>query len=154
MIGFDSREIILSVIYATAGGVIFSILYSALHVLRCVLINLKADLKRPLMSERLLSRFSFKNIKIEEINTPLTLIFSILLFAILFMIISYITLDGEIRLYMLVLLFASFYMSKFAIFSFLCKPIVIIFTALLSVAFLPFKLIYSSFNILLKKLNV
>jgi len=153
MMVFSGKEIMLSVIYAIIYGFGFSLFYQALLVLSVsikLLPNLFVEILR---FERIMPPPSAKkNIKNGK-SGPILAFFSVLLFFIGFIIISYIFLDGEIRVYMLFLSSASLFVlySAFCdffknIFSFFFDLILLVVSTLIRSLVLPFKKIYIILN--------
>ena len=113
---FSAEEIFSSVIFALAYGTIFAVILSLTVVLKESLAVSFAMLKSSLRFYKIFPLPSLKNLKISNKSGALISVVSIFLFAIGFCLLSYLTLDGQLRLYMLTLSFASFYLSKIAFF--------------------------------------
>ena len=109
---FTTEEIFSSVIFALAYGVIFAIFRSVVVALKQSVSLMLDMLKTTLDFEKIFPLPSFGKMKINHKSNTFISVVSIFLFAVGFSLVSYLSLDGQIRLYMLVLSFASFYLSK------------------------------------------
>lgn len=114
MMTFSAEEIFSSVIFALAYGAIFAVIFSLTVVLKEILAVSFAMLKSSLRYDKIFPLPSLKNVKISNKSGALISVVSIFLFAVGFSLLSYLALDGQLRLYMLILSFASFYLSKIA----------------------------------------
>ena len=115
---FTREEIIFSVISSLAYGVLFSVLFCIVKISREIgLVFLRQ------FTAALNLNGKSDNTEQKPSNSggdigAFTIVFLSIAFTVGFCLLSYLSLDGEIRLYMLVLSFASFYLSKFAFFDF------------------------------------
>lgn len=153
MMDFNSAEICLSVLYAIIFGFCFFILFSLMNICRDFLRGIIPYLKEAVRFKRIFPLPSFNIYLKEGRSSALFLIISILTFSLGFILLSYLTLDLQLRLYMLVIYFASFYVSYFAFFAFLKSVFLRISGLLLSlvcillrVVIFPIKLIICKFS--------
>ncbi len=131
MISFSIHEILLSLGYAAGYGVAYSAIFSLCLLLRAIIFSSAEIVAEIFKFEKLFPLPSFKkHIKLSDRGAVFSF-FSVIIFALGYVLISYFALDGVVRIYMLVLAFASFYLSKFALFDFLSRIFVWIFDKLL-----------------------
>lgn len=131
MMTFSEAELISSVVYALIYGILFACLLSATQLVKEILLNIKTIGREMLMVEKIFPLPRFRNMKIQrDLGAGLSVL-SIFIYAIGFSLLSYLALDGEIRLYMFLLSFASFYLSKFVFFEFLTNVFLKFFRLLL-----------------------
>lgn len=148
MITFSIRELLSSALFAVIFGVGFSAFVCTLDILIGAASTLPEFL---IASVRFDKVFPPARLSVSARNRgggPIYIFLCILIFALGFSLLSYISLDGEIRIYMLILAFASFYLSKIAFCDFLTKAFLWLFNSVLSLtsvalrcAILPIKLI-------------
>ncbi len=158
MIAFTQNEILRSMFNATILGICMCFFSTLINILGQLF---------PTIGTMLIGSFKYEKIfsieKYDKTNkcthSPLYIFLCTIAFAISFMLLSYYSLDGQIRLYMLLQLFASFYISKITFFVFLEQIVSKLFmllasiiTIILRVIFLPF--ITISRKILRKKQNL
>ena len=148
MIAFTTEEILLSIIYSIGFGVIFSCLYSASLALISLLKSGSKIFAFFMTSaspfDGFKEKWSFRTYSPGPVHSFL----SVILFAIGFSITSYISLDGEIRLYTLIVSFASFYLSNSA-FSIILNRVFLKISSLVFALFSCFlRLILSPFYML------
>ena len=130
MIIFSSREIAFSVLCALVYGCCFSVFSSLISVILGLFERIK---KMPLDL--------IKYEKITSFDTPIRgndsrkaklgeKIFNLFLFTVGFILLSYLCLDGILRVYMLFICSASFYLSKIAFSDFLSRALILLFDVL------------------------
>lgn len=127
MMTFSAGEIFSSVVYALIYGIAFAMMLSAIKAIKEGIYASLEYLKNISKNDRIFSLPSLKRVNFIHRTDAVAHALSILLFAVGFSLLSYLSLDGQIRLYMLIFSFASFYMSKNAFFGFSKK---IVFIAL------------------------
>lgn len=127
MMTFSAGEIFSSVVYALIYGIAFAMMLSAFKAIKEGIYASLEYLKNLSWNDRIFSLPRLKRVDFIHRTSAVAHALSILLFAVGFSLLSYLSLDGQIRLYMLILSFASFYMSKNAFFGFLKR---IVFIAL------------------------
>lgn len=115
MMSFSEREILLSVVYSMIYGVIFSSFYSFILVTSSMVKSIPIVLKKILVFDKLLPAPKTRSC-ITKSSGKITAFLSVIAFALGFSLLSYIALDGQIRIYMLVLSSASLYISNFVFF--------------------------------------
>ena len=118
MMTFSAGEIFSSVVNALIYGIAFAMMLSAIKAIKEGIYASLEYLKNLSKNDRIFSLPSLKRVNFIHRTSAVAHALSILLFAIGFSLLSYLSLDGQIRLYMLILSFASFYMSKNAFFGF------------------------------------
>ncbi len=141
MMTFTSQEILLSVLYAIIYGCFFALLLSALLLIKGVIKGGRESLISVIRFDKIFPLPSFSQIQASENPGAFLSAASIILFAVGFSLLSYFSLDGEIRLYMLILSFASFYLSKFVILGIFKK----IFTRLIRLIFIALSFVLRIF---------
>ena len=127
MMTFSAGEIFSSVVYALIYGIAFAMMLSAIKAIKEGIYASLEYLKKLSWNDRIFSLPRLKRVNFIHRTGAVAYALSILLFAVGFSLLSYLSLDGQIRSYMLILSFASFYMSKNAFFGFLKR---IVFIAL------------------------
>lgn len=146
MIGFSLKEILSSVLFAIAFGSGYSVLYLLLLSLRILPLEIGRVFLKIRGSDSILPPPKVI-IKIKEEFTGRIFLFaSVILFSVCFLLLSYVSLDGQIRLYMLIFYSASFFLSKFAFCSILEKvaslillPIIAVISCLFRAFFIAVK---------------
>lgn len=150
MISFNIYEILLSIGYAAGYGVAYSAIFSLFLLLRAMIISLAEIMVTIFKFEKIFPLPCFKNL-IKPCNRGAVFTFlSVVIFTLGFITISYFALDGVIRIYMLIFAFASFYLSKFALFDFLNKLFVWIFDKILVLLCLALRIALTPARRLLK----
>ena len=150
MISFSINEIHLSIGYAAGYGVAYSAIFSLCLLLRAVIFSLSKILSDIFKFEKIFPLPSFKkHIKLSERGAVFSFL-SVIIFTLGFVLISYFALDGVLRVYMLVFAFASFYLSKFALFDFLNRLFVWIFDKLLMLLCLFLRISFAPIRFLFK----
>lgn len=146
MISFSLGEILGSVIYALAYGVVFSVAFSLCRLIRGILFALPEITIESIKYKKIFPLPNFKQYIDPKIIGPLFGFVWIIIFTLGFILISYFSLDGVIRIYMLLIAFASFYLSNFLfcdilnkILLFILNLILQLFCLILRVIILPFK---------------
>ena len=127
MSGFSFSEILCSVFCAILYGAIFSILYCTIECLIYFLNLCKYIPKHGIFYSKILSLSIDTDVKETNKKNTFFIFLRIIMFAIGFMLLSYITLDGKIRLYMLILSSASYLISNFVFFTFFKRIVTWIF---------------------------
>ena len=150
MIGFTSREILLSVLFSAIYGVVFSVIYQLLITLFHVLKSTPDLIINILKSSKILPAPDVKClVKDQKVGGGFAF-FSVILYFLGFLLLSYLSLDGQLRLYMLVISSASLYISNltFCVFLkelalFLLNLIVLLLSTVLRLVILPAKRLIS-----------
>ena len=124
---FSAEEIFSSVIFALAYGAIFAVIFSLTVVMKESLAVFFNMLKNSLRYDKIFPLPSYEKVKISNKTGAFISVVSIFLFAVGFSLLSYLALDGQLRLYMLTLSFASFYLSKIAFFDIFSRVILFAF---------------------------
>ena len=132
MMSFTAGEIFFSILCAIIFGFGFSFLTSMLLIIREIAHAFGSIMKKSLTYEKILPPPSIKSIKINQAAWSVVTVLWVVLFMLGFSILSYVALDGEIRLYMLVLSFASFYLSKSIFFVYFGKLLIYLFGIIFS----------------------
>ena len=143
MIAFTYQEIADSILFAIGFGVGFSVLYSAVLLLRSIIFSLPDIFCSIFVFDKILPLPSFSEIGKGQKVGKILCFFSVVLFFVGFCLLSYIALDGIIRIYMLVLCSAAFYLSKITIFEFFIKVFLFIFRFVLRLFTLVIRIIVS-----------
>ncbi len=158
MMTFSGQEILLSIVFSLAFGGLFAILFSLILILKEMCLLSLDTLKRTVIFDKIFPLPRLRKIKKSPKCGVILTVFFIFIFMLGFSLLSYFSLDGELRLYMLVLAFASFYLSKFAFFEILGTIFVLLLNAFFAVfsfalrllAFYPRKMVMRFNNILNK----
>lgn len=153
MISFSTQEIIISVVYALIWGTVFCAGYSAALLVVNILKSLQSIIKDIFVFDRIFALPDFEKYITHRSAGPVNLFLSIILYTVGFNLISYFSLDGIIRAYMLFISSASFFISKIAFFDFLSKLFgkiisfaLGIFSVLCRIAVTPVIVIKNNFN--------
>ena len=153
MMSFSLDEILVSIVSAFVYGLIFAFCISLALIIKSLIKGLPCIIREMLFYEKLLPLPQPMRPTGDEKNGPFLLCGSIFLFALGFSLLSYFSLDGEIRLYMLIISFASFYLSNFVFFKTFNKIALLFIRVILNVlAFairviiLPIKAIFGFFK--------
>ncbi len=116
MIYFTAGEIFRSLIYGAIYGVLCALLCFFIRAFRLILKDVVACVRQIFfwkkISDKIILDGSFDNISPSSAGV----IVEIVSFTLGFILLSYIALDGLIRVYLLITVSASFYLSKMAIF--------------------------------------
>ena len=154
MIYFSFFEIINSVIMAVAYGLFFPFIPSLLLLVEAFTSSC-FDILRSIGQGKK-NRYKFKLKKEHPKKTFVVL--NIVLFFLGFILLSYIALDGVIRIYLLIIVFASFYLSKIHIFCYFEKLleafvtfIIHVFSAFFEVISYPPRKVFSILRKIIKK---
>ena len=113
MISYSNEEILHSIIYALLYGLAFSFFNFCFDIANTFFLSIFYRVK-------IVRKEDNNDIVLAKNRTGLGgfLVFmKIFLFSLGFMVLSYVALDGVVRIYMLVLCFASFYLAKNMIFN-------------------------------------
>ncbi len=153
MIGFNIGEIFNSVIYAFAFGVIFSVAFSLCRLVRGMLASILDVTSEFIKFSKIFPLPNFKKFINPKKNGAVFSFLSIIFFTLGFILISYLSLDGTIRIYMLIVSFASFYLSNFTFCEILSKILLCILNLFLKFLCLIFRIIASPIKMILKRRN-
>ena len=158
MMTFSTEEVFSSVIFALAYGAIFAIILSFIVVVKESLTVMLDMLKTTCGYEKIFPLPRFKGVKISYKSSAFISVIAVFLFAIGFSLLSYMSLDGQLRLYVLILSFASFYVSKIAFFDIFSRVILlalkaffIIIALIVRVALWLPKRLYNHLNLIKNK---
>lgn len=141
MMTFTTEEIFSSVIFALAYGAIFAIFLSFTVILKQSIALMLDMLKTTPDFEKILPLPSFGKIKISYKSGVFISVVSIFVFAVGFSLLSYLSLDGQLRLYMFILSFASFYLSKTAFLGIFSRAILFVVKVLLFLLVLAIRIL-------------
>lgn len=119
MIFNDINTILHSIFFATIYGVLFAITSTIVSIMISLLSKLPEIIREVFVYDGLFSNPKFLLSK----NTPTSFstFASVLCFTLGFIILSYYSLDGEIRIYMFIISTASYYLARFAFCAFFEK---------------------------------
>ena len=132
MIAFSTYETIISVLYAALYGACFCILYSLMIIIRNI-INSLVDLMENIVCYDKIFVLPKGIVSKNDRNIGASFLFiSIILYVIGIVLVSYAALDGIIRLYMIIISSALFFLLKFAFFNKFNKILFAIFDYFLS----------------------
>lgn len=129
--GFSFSEILGAVLMCLCFGVGYALAFSLLSCLLGVIKAGRAFFTRIIDFERIFPLPTFRDLKISPYRGAVFSFLSVLLFAIMYSLLSYLALDGEIRLYTLIIYFASFYLSRIAFLGIFIKAFELIIRALM-----------------------
>ena len=153
MITFGVSEIFASMLYACIYGFLFSSIYSFITALFSSFKFLPKKISNIFHKPRLFSSLKTDRTIIENNPCGTSIACFVIIFALGYVFLSYFALDGLIRLYMLVIAFASFYLSKFVFFGiftfvfFAVSDILVLITAyVLRIISWPFVIFYMKFE--------
>lgn len=148
MIPFEKGELLLSALFAVIYGAGFSVLLCGVDIILAGLSVMPRFFGETVRFDNILPPPRFAKDSFRWRRGPIYIFLAFTLFALGFSLLSYVSLDGQTRIYMLILAFASFYLSKIAFFDFLRKAFLWLFGLALSaasvmvrLAILPIKLI-------------
>ena len=159
MIGYTSYELIWSVAHALIYGAFFAFVYQLALILRGLIVSIPSLLCEVVFYEEFFVPPRLKD-HIEGGKTgSLFAFFSLLSYFLGFILLSYYSLDGQIRLYMLAITSASLYIFNIsfcvvlrAVITFLLDVLLVVVAITVRIILLPIKIIY---NILVKNpLNI
>lgn len=150
MITFSIREIIFSALSAVIFGVVFSAFVCTLDMLIGVASSLPEFLIASVRFDKVFPPARLSVSARKRSVGPIYLFFCILIFALGFSLLSYISLDGEIRIYMLILSFASFYLSKISFCNFLTRAILWLFDGAISLVTLALRCLVLPIKLLIR----
>lgn len=131
MMDFSFEEIISSVLYALIYGAGFSIFYMLISLFFVMIRAFRQVFVEIISFDKILPSPTVKIDNTESGGGGFFAFLSVVLFFVGFLFLSYFTLDGVIRFYMLVLSSASVYILYSAFYGFLRKVIVMIFNHIL-----------------------
>ena len=112
MIDFDLNITLTSILFAIIFGVLYAILYSVVYLLKSTFGCIPSIIREIVSLKKILPLPRFEYLSTEGRLGGFLTSLSIILFGLGFSILSYVSLDGQIRIYMLFFSFASFYLSK------------------------------------------
>lgn len=115
MIYFTADEIGRSLLIALAYGVFFCLIISLFDVIYGTIKDLFYSLKQIIVYEKITSEVNFVELKIKKEGSAAGVFVSVVLFFIGYILISYMTLDGCVRIYMLIVSSASLFLLKLII---------------------------------------
>ena len=148
MIAFTTKEIINSVFLSFAYGAISSFCYTIILTINSLLNNAPTIFERIVVFDNVFPVPHHRKLLDTKKKGPLIVFISILFFGIGFILLSYLALDGEIRLYMLIVSSALFYLLNLTFFDIFRKIVFLIFDCFIVALSIPIRL----FIYLLKKL--
>ena len=132
MIAFTYGEIVSSILLAILYGCLYAVLFSLVCLIVNMVLSLPKIIRDTLSFDKILPPPSFKNLKTDNSCGGFLSFICVILFTIGFLLLSYLALDGVIRIYMLILSFASFYLSKITFTEFLSRLFMAAFRRILS----------------------
>ena len=153
MIVFSFTEILISLLYAVIFGLCFSIFYGVISVLYVSLKSMQKLIYQIVFFDKILPSPSIKKEIKQGEKGPFFAFLSVLAFFLGFMLTSYFALDGDIRLYMLLLSSASFYIFYSAFCGVLKVGCVLLFDAFLFVISTTLRSIIAPFKYALYLIN-
>lgn len=112
MIVFTQDEILISVVGAICFGGVFAIISSLILIIRSLLISFPKVIKEIFLFDKVFPLPRMYSAFLPCEGGGIFAFFSVFVFAVGYILISYLFLDGVIRLYMLLFAFAAFYLSK------------------------------------------
>lgn len=118
MIYFTPSEIFASLLYGAIYGVICAFLFAFMRILRRLIVDLGLCVKQIFVYGKVRDMVVLSDENTWGKASGALTFFGIIAFTLGFIILSYIALDGMIRVYLLTMVFASFYLSKIAFSSF------------------------------------
>lgn len=151
MINFSLEEITRSILYASSFGILFSFIYTGVRLFKSILLTIPEFIRELFVFDRLFYTPDFKKSMILMKNGRLMTFISILLFSLGLVTVSYLSLDGEIRIYMIVFSFASFYLANIVFFRILLKAIIFILDLFLRVICIALRMMIFPFRKLFRK---
>ena len=141
MMGFSAREVLLSVVYSVAYGAAYSLIYKTLEFLINLIFVFPEYLCTQLREEKIISLISIKGKIKGRKNGPIFTFFSTLTYFTGFLLLSYFSLDGDIRLYMLILSSASLYIFNLTFCDFWHKILTTLFDIVFALLFAALRLV-------------
>lgn len=123
MIAYTRYEIIKSMLDASILGICMCIFSTIIELFEELVPIIKSVAIGLVKYDKLISTIKIEH-RMQRSKSSIRHFFSIIVFSIIFMLLSYYSLDGQIRLYMMIILFASFYVSKITFLSFFKKILV------------------------------
>lgn len=158
MIGFEIKEIALSVLHSVIAGVIFAFVIALAEIIYSEVGKLLRAPREVFLFKGKLTHVDFSPSKTAEQNRcgitgELLAFFKVVLFALVYVLLSYYSLDGVPRLYTLVFMLLSFFLSRRILLRYPERVIVWlvdrVYTVLiigLRIIFLPFKKIFGKYS--------
>ncbi len=141
MISFSTGEIMISVGYAILWGIVFSAAYALCILLVGLMRSLPKIVRDIFVFDKILPTPSFASYLSIGKRGAFFSFASVVIFTVGFNIISYFSLDGVIRIYMLIISSAAFYVSKIVLFDILSKLLLWLISALLMMLCVVFRLL-------------
>ena len=132
MIYFTTFEILCSIIYGALYGVLFAFLFSILGIIRFIISDILQCLKQIFIYKSIRDKIYFDSSFYNVCRSSAGVIFEIIVFTLGFIVVSYATLDGLVRGYMLIVISAAVYVSKNAFSLFFDKVFIKIFHVFLA----------------------
>ena len=146
MIGFSGREILLSILYAAIYGAIF-----------CVVIELVKTFIRVCKAMPKILCSDFKNIKyymLKEAEGDVFAFLCVFSFFLGYLLLSYFSLDGQLRLYMLIISSAVYFLSKMTFLKPLKSAISVVFAWIFFLFCFPIRSVSKFAGKMLKFFNI
>ncbi len=112
MIYFTIDEIWRSMLIAVFYGIIYAIIRSCFITIYILCFDLIDSIKQIIVYEKPMEKVVFTKNALKKEGRPITIFISVVLYFIGYIIASYIALDGNLRIYVLILSSAAFYLSK------------------------------------------
>lgn len=153
MIGFSFLEIINSLLYSFIYGLGASALYVVVSNIYLILKSLPDLFYEIIIFDKILPSPNFKKCLKVGKKGPIFAFVSVFLFFIGFMLVSYFALDGEIRLYMLILSSAAFYVFYSTFYDILKNILIVVSNAFIFIISTTFRLAVMPFKIMHYILN-
>ena len=145
MISFSHQEILVSLAYAVAYGVTFSALLALVKLILRIALALPGFLYDTLSFTKILPREDFKGrINLME-NGKVFDFLGVIIFTLGFILISYLSLDGEIRIYMLLSAFAAVYLSNLVFYGIFIRFFLFLFDIIFGLLCIAIRLIIYPF---------
>lgn len=154
MIVFTSQEIAFSLLCAVIFGVLFSVICSLMTVLFSLLKKIRTFPHDIIKYDKISSVTVSKTPSSAKKTSLAGKIFGIILFTVGFVLLSYLCLDGTIRVYMIFLSIASFYLSKVAFFDFLQKALIVLTDILYRYVVVIFRVFLYPLSFIFRKICV
>ena len=154
MIAFDLREVAFSILYALIYGVGFALFYSFMILLKTVWKHLSRVTCDLVKFYKITPLPTFDYILKRQSGGVFLIALSVLFFGLGFSLLSYVALDGQIRIYMLILCFASFYLSKLAFYEIFVKLLLHLLRVILRAFSMPMRIILFPINRLVKRIFI
>jgi hypothetical protein len=152
MMGFTGEELLLSVLHALIYGAIFSAVYQMMRIAFDMILALPTACKDMLIYKNIFSVTDFNRYTSVDKRGWFFSFFSLIAYFLGFLLLSYYSLDGQVRIYMLLISSATFYAFNLSfcvvfrrIVLFLLGQILAIVTVALRIVLLPIKIFVRKF---------